>query len=177
MMNELQSMQYYILEQLKADFEANHVPAVVRNAAEENLPMDILTTLHRRFGLNMDEVMGEFYFFPAMSGTASVHYFTSMITLTEEMAAEYVPMVTEAVNVLNFYLECGAFVMNPQKNLLAFKFVTPIPAELSEEQILQMANLNVGHALQLSERYAASLLQLSDGSGSLESFMELMPKS
>ena len=175
-MNELQSIQYYILNQLKADFEANNVPVVLRSSGEENIPMDILTTLHRRFGRDLDEVMGEYYFFPSNGGQAAVHYFTSMISLTEDMAAEYAPVVTKAMDILNFYLECGAFVMNPREKLLAFKFITPIPADLPAERILQIANINVAHSLQLAERYADHLLRLSDGRESLESFMELMPK-
>ena len=35
--------------------------------------------------------------------------------------------------------------------------------------------MNVGHALQISERYTDSLLMLADGRESLEHFMELMP--
>ena len=63
-MEELKCIQSDVLMALKADFEENNVPVVLRNAGENGIPVDILTTLHRNFGRNMDEVMGEFYFCP-----------------------------------------------------------------------------------------------------------------
>lgn len=174
-MNEIKTVQYNLLNQLKLVFEENSVPTVLRSAGEADIPMDILTTLHREFGMDLDEVMGEFYFLPTKDG-GTIHYFTSMISLTEDMDPEFVPAVAEAVRVLNFYLECGAFVMNPTGNLLAFKLVTPVPVSYTTEQLLELININAGHALQITERYVDNLLRLSDGRHSLEHFMEMMPQ-
>lgn len=173
-MNEIKSVQNNLLNQLKLVFEENNVPVVLRSAGEEDIPMDILTTLHREFGMDLDEVMGEFYFLPTRDG-GTIHYFTSMLSLTEDMDPEFVPAVSEAVRVLNFYLECGAFVLNPAGNLLAFKLVSPIPVSYSMEQLLEIININAGHAIQITERYVDNLLRLSDGRDSLERFMEMMP--
>lgn len=175
-MNELNSIQYNLLNQLKLAFEENNVPTVLRSAGEEDIPMDILTTLHRRFGSDLDEVMGEFYFLPSINGTGTLHYFTSMISLTEDMAPEFVPAVSQAVGILNFYLECGAFVLGSGGKLLAFKLVSPMPVTYPKAQLLELMNINAGHALQITERYVDHLLRLADGRDSLEHFMELMPQ-
>lgn len=174
-MEELKCIQSDVLVALKADFEENNVPVVLRNAGENGIPVDILTTLHRNFGRNMDEVMGEFYFLPLRTGEKPVLYFSALISLTDSLPPEHADTVAKALEVLNFYLECGSFVLDRQTRLLAYKLVTPVFAHWGKEQILEAANMNVGHALQISERYTDSLLMLADGRESLEHFMELMP--
>lgn len=174
-MEDFQSIQKDILESLKAGFEANDVPAILRSASGENIPVDILTTLHRNFGRNMDEVMGEFYILPMKTGDRTLLFFSTLITLTEDMEPSFAETVEKAITALNFYLECGAFVINPQKNLLGLRMVTPLLAENSKEALLEAANMNAALSLQIAERYTDSLLMLSDGRNTLEHFMELLP--
>lgn len=176
-MRDIKRIKGDVLAALQRDFESHKVPVVLRSAEGENLPTDILTTLHRNFGRDLDEAMGEFYFFPVPGEDTPVLYFSSVINLTEDVEEEFREDVAKAVSVLNFYLECGAFVMNPQGNLLAFKFISPILADLDDTQIIAAANVNVGHSLQISERYADCLLRLCDGRETLEHFMELMPQA
>lgn len=175
-MSDMKKLQYSMLNRLKAEFEEQGVPAMIRNAEEEHLPMDILTTLHREFGASSDEVMGEYYFFPIRTEGETVHYFTSMLSLTEDIAPECRDSLTKAIEVVNFYLECGAFVINQRGSLLAYKFVLPIPNSLGEERIFEMVDLNAGHSLQLAERYADRLIRLADGRETLEHFMQGMPQ-
>lgn len=175
-MEDIRSIQSYILESLKGDFDENNVPAILRSASSENIPVDILTTLHRNFGRNMDEVMGEFYILPVNTGKKTILFFSSLITLTEDMDPAFADGVEKAIMGLNFYIECGSFVLNRQRTLLGLRLVTPLPADAPKETLLESANMNVALALQIGERYADSLLMLSDGRETLEHFMELLPK-
>lgn len=175
-MESLEQIKNDIFTALKADFEANHVPAILRRAKEEGIPTDILTTLHRNFGGNADEVMGEFYFLPIPGGEKEVLYFSTMLSLDENMKPEYADDVGKAIEVLNFYLECGAFVMNRKSGLIGFRFVTPVFAHWRLEQMLETVNLNVAHSLQITERYVDSLIMMAHGHETLEHFMQLMPE-
>ena len=165
------------MEALKADFDENKVPAVLRGADQENIPLDILTTLHRGMGKNLDEVMGEFCILPVNAGDKTLLYFSTLFTLTEDMDPVFAKPVLKAIQVLNFYVECGSFVLSRQGTLLGYRMVTPMMSTWSKERLYETANLNIALALQVTERYVGSLLMLADGRDTLEHFMELMPET
>lgn len=175
---EKNEFQHQLLLALQQDFEVVEIPSILRSAQEENLPMDILTTLHRDYGHGLHQVMGEYYFFPVPQeqGEETIHYFSTMLNLENEIREDCLPQLRQAVCALNFYLQCGNFVVNPSGTLLGFRFVTPILGDMSFAQALQMLNLNIGHSLDLAEQYVDSLIRLAHGTLRLEDFMYQMPK-
>lgn len=172
---EMKELQHKLLVALKQDFEEVEVPVTLRNAEGENLPMDILTTIHLDYGQGRHEVMGEYYFFPMPQEDVSAHYFSTMLNLENEIRQDCLPQLREAVSALNFYLQCGSFVVNPSGTLLGFRFITPIPFNFSFEQALQLMNLNVGHSLELAEHHVDDLIRVAQGKLSLQDFMFQMP--
>ncbi len=166
-----------ILERLLKIFESEKVPAVLRKMdEEEGLQMDVLATLHTEFGNKEDEVMGEFYFLPLPDGADGVCYFSSVITLTETIDPLCLGAVCQVVAMLNFYLEYGAFAVNTEGNVLAYKMVTPIFTDMEDEQLYRTVDMNMAHALGVAEDYAGILIRLAEGDSSLPDVMELLFK-
>lgn len=172
---EIKQFQHELLLALKKDFEQVEIPIALRDAREENLPMDILTSLHLNYGHGQHEVMGEYYFFPMPEEDVPAHYFSTMLNLENEIRQDCLPQLREAVCALNFYIQCGSFVVNPTGTLLGFRFITPIPVDFKFEQALQLMNLNVGHSLELAEHHVDDLIRVAQGKLSLKDFMFQMP--
>lgn len=172
---EIKQFQHELLLALKKDFEQVDIPVNLRDAKEENLPMDILTSLHMDYGHGQHEVMGEYYFFPMPGEQAAAHYFSTMINLENDIHKDCLPQLREAVSALNFYVQCGSFVVNPAGTLLGFRFVSLIPMDTTFENALQMMNLNVGHSLELAESQVDGLIRLAQGELDLQDFMRQMP--
>ena len=59
-------------------------------------------------------------------------YFFCADLLTDSLPPEHADTVAKALEVLNFYLECGSFVLDRQTGLLAYKLVTPVFAYWGE---------------------------------------------
>lgn len=176
-MNNIEAKQFQreLLLALKKDFEEVEIPVTLQDAQEENLPMDILSSLHLDYGHGQHEVMGEYYFFPVPQEEVSTHYFSTMINLENEIHQECLSQLREAVSALNFYIQCGSFVVNPSGTLLGFRFITPIPVNFSFDQALELMNLNVGHSLELAEHHVDDLIRVAQGKLSLQDFMFQMP--
>ena len=164
-----------ILERLQAELTAEEVPAIPRKKEEEDLPMDVLTVLLTEYGSRQDEVSGEFYFLPLANGAEHVCYFSSVISLTETIDPQCLGAVCIAVAMINFYLEYGAYVVDAEGNLLAYKMVTPIFEEMDEEQFYATVDMNLAHALDAGEQFAGILLKLAEGACSLDDVMDLLP--
>ena len=78
-----------VLKTLQAEFETYQVPCILRRPEEDaKVQIPILTTLHRPMGKSLEEVMGEYYFFPVSVEESEGYYFTLMLTISEELTAE-----------------------------------------------------------------------------------------
>lgn len=165
-MRDVKNFQKNLLNKLLQRLLESDIAAIFRDSQIQNIPMDIVTSLHEEFGPHMDEVLGEYYFQPmpkAKDNERETYYFTSTITLSEDINPVYLSELMMAVNFINFYLPCGGFVINPNGSLLAFKLAIPIPDTTPEDKMLDIMDLGVAHALDLSERYIGGLLTVADG--------------
>lgn len=165
--------QKYVLAVMEEILGEAQVRTLLRSAGEDGLPVDILTTLHTEFGQDSDEAMGEFYFAPNANGESQVQYFTSVITLSEEVNKEHLPELYEAISKLNFYLPVGSFAIDEEDSSLAYKHVVPIRVDCSQEELLQQVDILIAHALSISEEYIAILLHVSEGKATVQDIIDL----
>lgn len=169
-MNELE-----VLKKLQAEFERYQVPCILRKPEEDlkvNIP--ILTTLHRPMGRSQEEVMGEYYFFPISVKESEGYYFTIMLTISEELTEELYTVFSAVSSILNFYLPFGAFVLNRQTQILAFKHTVIIPAVYENEEAYKLADKGVGGALDVVDRYVDILEDIEKGKATFQDFLEIM---
>lgn len=164
-----------ILERLQTELASELIPVVLRKKEEEELPMDVLTVLLTEYGSRQDEASGEFYFLPLPNGAEGVCYFSSVITLSESLDPLYLDAVCKAVAMINFYLEYGAYVVDVEGNILAYKMVTPIFESMDAEQFFATVDMNLAHALDAGEKFAGILMKLSEGACTLDDVMDLLP--
>ena len=165
-----------ILERLQTELDSAEIPAVIRKKEEEELPMDILAVLLTEYGSRQEEASAELYFLPLPNGAEGVCYFSSVITLTESIDPLCLDAVCKAVAMINFYLEYGAYVVDVEGSILAYKMVTPIFEAMDDEQLFATVDMNFAHALDAGEDYAGILVKLSEGACSLDDVMDLLPQ-
>ena len=169
-MNELD-----VLKKLQTEFERYQVPCILRKPEEDvKVTIPILTTLHRPMGKSMEEVMGEYYFFPVSVEESEGYYFTLMLTISEELTAEMYTIFSAASSILNFYLPFGAFVLNQKTKVFAFKHTVVIPASYETEKAYELADKVIGGALDMVDHYIDILEDMEKGKATFQDFLEIL---
>lgn len=173
-MTKLEQVRFDVLKELKQIFETIQVETVMREP-DENLPTHILTTLHQNMGVSSNEVMGEFYFLPLNEEKQKFHYFCSVITMHEAVPKDRYEDLIKAASMLNFYLPVGAFVVEKDGGVLAFKHTALLPFDGPAEELLSLADGGIGAALSLTNQYVDAFMKLINRQITLEQFELELP--
>ena len=163
-----------VLNGMKSLLDEMEITNMIREA-DEVMPMPMLTTLHRNLGMAGNEVMGQFYFLPLLDEEQPFHFFTSVLTLDEEVPAEKYEDLAMAATMLNFYLPAGSFVVEKDGGVLAYKSTNFIPVNTSLEDALVLADANMGIAFNLTDAYVDAFMQLLRGEITVEQFELELP--
>ena len=164
-----------VLDGMKSLLDEMEITNMIREA-DEVMPMPMLTTLHRNLGMAGNEVMGQFYFLPLLDEEQPFHFFTSVLTLDEEVPAEKYEDLAMAATMLNFYLPAGSFVVEKDGGVLAYKSTNFIPVNTSLEDALVLADANMGIAFNLTDAYVDAFMQLLHNEITLEQFELELPE-
>lgn len=165
-----------LLKQLQETLKEWEIASVYRDAEGETLPIDILTCLFDEFGNDLGDVMGEFFFMPKMEGREEdALYFNCVLTLTEDLMEPMLPNLYEAVGILNYYLETGAFAVNKAGEMLVYRNSLAVPLEMKDEDALELIAENVAYSVNVSEQFHDILFRVCDGRMSMEEFRGLLP--
>ena len=165
-----------LLKMLQERMREWEMASVYRDAQAQQLPTDILTTLITEFGNGLEDAMGEFFFLPELEGREEdALCFNCVLTLAEDLVEDYVPALYEAIALLNYYMEAGAFAVNKEKTLLAYRNSLALPIELGDEAALDMILANIAYSINVAERFSDLLVQISDGRMSVEELKDMLP--
>ena len=173
-MENLKQTQREVLLELKGMLDSLEVVNTLREP-EGRLPMPILTTLHTNLGYQGNEVMGEFYFLPLFAEKQDFHYFTVVMTLDEQVPMEKQEEMVKAANMLNYYLPMGAFVVEKDGGILAYKHAGLLPVSLDIEKLSFMADGMIGTAMSMVNEYVDPFMQLLNGQITLDEFELELP--
>ena len=164
-----------VLNGMKSLLDEMEITNMIREA-DEVMPMPMLTTLHRNLGMAGNEVMGQFYFLPLLDEEQPFHFFTSMMTLDEEVPADKYEDLAMAATMLNFYLPGGSFIVEKDGGIIAFKNTSYIPVNVTLEDALVLADANMGVAFNLTDSYVDAFMQLLRSEITLEQFELELPE-
>lgn len=167
----MSEIQTKVLERMNQIFAQEKAPAVLRKKGEDGTPVDILTTLHTDFGMKNDEIMGEFYFMD-MPGVTQSQYFVCTLTLTENLEQGYLEELSYVISMVNCYLPYGAFSFDLSNSMLVYKLTNILPVDMTEDQLFDQVNICMGHAIEMTQKYIDTILDLSEGALSIEEALE-----
>lgn len=166
-----------LLKKLQETLKEWEIASVYRDAEAETLPTDILTCLIDEFGNDLGDVMGEFFFMPKIEGREEdALYFNCVLTLTEDLMEPMLPNLYEAVGILNYFLETGAFAVNKTGEMLVYRNSIALPLEMDDEEALKLIVANVAFSLNVSEQFHDVLFRICNGRMSMEEFRGLLPE-
>lgn len=165
-------MEKRMLEKLKKMFDDEAIAALIRDKDEE-VPVDILTVLLPEFGANMKEAYGEFFFsFVPEELKGDFISYNSMVTVSDEINVERKNELLEAMAMINFYLESGAFGVNAEGTQLVYKATATIPATLDEEAVYECVRVNTIRAISIADTFCDLLLNIMTGAMELEDIVK-----
>ncbi len=173
-MEQTKQIQGTILRKLKEIMDSVEIINVIRGQ-EDGIPFPILTTLHTDLGYEENEVMGEFYFLPIYMQEQKMHYFSIVMTLDEEVPQNKYEELTLAVNMLNFYMPVGAYTVQKDGGILAYKYTALLPTDTTLESLVTQADACIGTALDLVHKYVDVFMQLLNGKITLQQFELELP--
>lgn len=166
-----------LLKALQAKMKEWEIESVYRDGESEGIPMDILTILVNEFGSGLEDVLGEFFFMPEIEGIAEeALQFHCVFTLTEELIAQNLPELYEAIGLLNFYAEAGTFAVNKAGSMLVYRNSIVLPLEMDDETALELITTNIAASMNVSERFVDVIMRVNDGRMSMEEFRGLLPE-
>ncbi len=136
--------------------------------------LDILMAEWTRFGEHLDTVMAEFVFREVPGEPEEGKLFNVVLTLREDVPAEYAPELAFASAITNFYLEKGCFALNKATDMLVYKTVRSFAPDTPEENVLRECILEMEQAWEIAARYCGILLAVAEGSLSIDDFMDMV---
>ena len=166
-----------LLKKLEKSFEDDpDIEEVSLFTKEElNAPMDVLRMLVTDYGPGLIDVLAEFSFIP-FEGEAEVWYFSSVVTIKNNIPKDAVSALAGAAARLNFFLPYGSFGINPSGDTLAFKNVTLIKTADPDKNVLESMELAVDRALFIPEGYSELLIGVAEGRVLLSDFIDSLPE-
>lgn len=139
-----------ILEKLTEIFNEESIPAILRTMDDDKeLPMDVLTVALEDFSPKGNEWYAEFAFLPLQNAAENTAYISAAITMNGEMDLRASDNVAWLISRLNHYLPYGAFSVNDEGNLLAYKLCVPVIDNGNDDELFNSLNLIASHALEL----------------------------
>jgi len=168
-MSKIIEKQERVLKRLENELQEALVPARVRGKDDE-IPSALLTVLYTEVGSGLDEVIGEYTFLPAEEGDGA-SFFTSMLTITDNLPQDNLDELRKAVARLNLYLPQGSVGIDIDDKRLGYKFGVPVPLDIDENALFELINMYVTTGYIQVDRYVDMLLQIAAGEATAEELL------
>lgn len=172
-LNSLNKTRHDLLAEIENELQENLIAARLIEPGQEGDP-DILTVIFDELGSGEEEAFGEFCFLPTVSEEADIQYFSSIITLSDDVSPEYLTVLYEAMSYINFKLPCGSFQIDDSHTFLTYKLTAPLPIELSGEALKVQVDMLMGNTVAVTSGYFDLILSLSRGEASIDNVLEIL---
>lgn len=167
--------QTKVLKKITKMFMDEYVPAIFLQKNEaKGIPTDMVSLLYTEYGTGDGEVNVDILFLPIPAAEGGSQYLATVIKIAEDIDEIYRPNLIQAINILNFITPFGCYILSPDSSELTYKLVTPMPGNLTEEQLLTQTNLTVANALDMAERFVGVLQNFVKGKATLEDIAGLI---
>jgi len=133
----------------------------------------VLTLALTNFAGKAEDCFADLY----MEQEEDIEAFFSLICkidLQSKVSSEYIQKLLLAMNAVNHSIEMGAFVVDEDEKSLKFRAVYPLATTLSDEEVVNKADISIGIAMTLAETYAEELLAIGNGKKAAETIFELL---
>ena len=166
--------QEKVLKAVTDIFNSEYIPAVFREKNESGIPMDMVSLLYTEYGSGDGEAGVDLFFMPIEAAGKETQYFAIVINIADDVDASYTEELTRVLSILNFVTPFGTYACSPEGSSVFYKLVTPLPADLTEQELLGQINTLIANALDTAEGSVSLLQKYVKGKASIEDFKSLM---
>lgn len=153
---------------------SEQVPAKYTDEGEEGYPLDMVNALIEEMTADGEDGMGEFFFMPAAENTEEYGIFQAVVTFEEELSDEKKAIFDEVANIINFYLETGAFAGDADGSNYSLKMSVMLPLEMDMETLKRLVNLNASQAILTATAYCNLFIKVAEGEMTLDEVRALV---
>lgn len=140
-------------------------------AEELGTPADVVRTMINDVGAEMISVLGEFFFMPYED--EEVLYFSTAVTISEEIPAEYMADLENAAIRLNTMIPCGCFATGIGGDRLIYRYTAPFLASQDTGDQVSLMLTAVGASVDTLDRFTGYLALVADGKMSADEAVKL----
>ena len=169
---KLQSREKHLANQLFDQLtQTGYEPT--RTSVEESGLYDVVTVELDGIGIGGDYALCHMFFLPSMEDDMPVHNFSVTMNITDTIEGDDRKIsVMQAITYLNFIVPIGAFVLDPELNVLSYRRNTAIPVDLSEEETLGLMGREFFNSTATITPFISALVCLRNGEIELPEFAE-----
>lgn len=139
---------------------------------ELEAPVDVVRGMIVDIGTELIPALTEFFFLPYED--EDMLYFSTLITITDEIQKDELADLSMAVARLNFDIPCGAFSISPDGESLVYKYTVPFPGDLDEEGQKTMMLTAVDAAINIVDAYEGYLALVLEGNLTADKMIDLV---
>ena len=158
--NEINDKRHELLQRLCEELNTAEIAAVIRQ--EEKAP-EMVSAILDELGDGDADILGDFFFRPLETEDDEVQYFSTVITISDEIPDDKLAALYESIAYVNFALPAGCFSIDKDHRFLCFVLSVPLPMELEEEALFAEMDLSAGNALAIADSYVGILSDVLSG--------------
>ena len=168
---EIERIRHEVLENLCHELNDEQIAAVVNKG---NGDIEMVSAILNELGDGDMDIQGDFYFRPLQTDDDAAHIFMSVITISNEVPAERLPELYEAMSYVNFNLPAGCFSIDKDHRFFCFVLSSLIPVDLDEASVFQEMDIAVGNAFAISDTYIGILTDVLNGKIGADGVVEFL---
>ena len=149
------------MERIQNEMQEGLIAAQIIKADEEDSP-EVLNVVLDGIGFGGEEAIGEFCFLPIISDEAKVQYFSSVISIADELDENCLEILYEAMSYINFQMACGSFCIDRNHSFLVYKLTVPVQVSVTDEALYEQVSMYMGTATAMADQYMDLLLRILD---------------
>ena len=160
-----------LLDRMVDDFREVYIAAAVAENGDKDAPK-IVRAILDEIGIE-DGAIGEFYFNPS-SDEDEIQIFNALLTMTEDIPEDNLPVLYETMSYINFVLPVGCFAYDKDHNFLIFKLSVSMPISFDKEVVYSLMDTAVGNASSIVDTYMDVLVNVANGKVSIDEVMGIL---
>ena len=111
---------------------------------------------------------------PLQTADDEAWLFMSVITLSNEVPAERLPALYEAMSYVNFNLPAGRFSIDKDHRFFCYVLSSLIPGDMENADIFREMDMSVGNAFAISDQYIGILSDVLNGKTDVEGIVDFL---
>jgi hypothetical protein len=168
---EIEKRRHGILEAFTKELNDSLIAAVLNN--DEGAPESVSAILDELGGGEM-EVLGEFFFRQPETEDDGAQVFTCVFTIADDIPAERLPALYEAISYVNFSIPAGCFSIDKDHRFFCYVLSTFMPADLEDSEVFREIDLAAGNAMAIADTYIGILSDVLEGTIDADGVVEFL---